>query len=76
MLTDTGNDERTSEEMLKELRTLRDSKATIEFVDILGNSYYVYITSLSESVIFRQDWREGEVPDFEYLVTVNFVQMG
>ena len=68
-------DERSSSEIVKELREWRDSKAPGKFVDILGDTYIGYVTAISEQPRYRREKGEDEVPDIEYLLNVNFVSV-
>lgn len=68
-------DDRSSSEILREIRRLRDSKSPIEFEDILGDTYVGYVTAISEQPRYRTSAGEGEIPDVEYLLNVNFVSV-
>lgn len=77
MRTDTqADDERQSSDMVKEIRKLRNSKAPIVFVDVLGDSYLGYVTAISETPVYRQESEEDETPDIEYRLNINFISMG
>lgn len=70
-----ADDERESQSIVKRIRELRNSKAPIEFIDVVGDTYVGYITSMSEIPTYRQELRDGE-PDIEYMVTINFISIG
>jgi hypothetical protein len=75
-LTEMGVvEERTSADIVRELRELRDSKSPVEFIDVLGERNQVYLTALTETPQYRKDNREGEVSDIEYSINVNLVSM-
>lgn len=62
-------------EVVREIRKLRDSKAPIEFIDILGDKTWVYITAMNEIPLYRRDSQEGEMADVEYSININLVSM-
>jgi hypothetical protein len=70
------DDERESQSIVRRIRELRNSKAPVEFVDVIGDTYVGYVTSMTEAPTYRQEPRENEEPDIEYMVTINFISIG
>jgi len=68
------NDNRYPYDVISALRTIRDSKAPVAFIDIYGVSYYGYISSLNESAIERHEYDVGSEPNIEGIAQVNFVE--
>jgi len=66
-------DERTSIEILEDVRALRGSYAPIEMKDLLGNSIYGYVTSVTEQPTYRNSIDEDEEENIEYWLHCNFV---
>lgn len=75
-ISDYMQDERDASEIVRELRTVRNSKAPIEMVDLLGDTIYGYITSVTEQPTYRRTQDEDEAERLEYWVHINFVSMG
>lgn len=73
---DDGLDERAASEIVKEIRTIRNSKAPIEYIDVMGDTYTGYITAISEQPTYRREVGEGEYPDIEYMINVNLIEVG
>jgi hypothetical protein len=65
-------DERTAAEIVTEIRALRDSKAPIEMIDILGNSVWGYVTAIREQPTYISATDEQDPVDMEYFVNINF----
>jgi len=61
--------------VVKEIRKLRDSKATIEFTDLVGDHYYAYISSMTEIPLERRGDNEEGGFSIEYRINVNLVVM-
>jgi hypothetical protein len=62
-------------EVLQDLKDARDSKSPIEFIDIFGERYLVYITSnVGNAVQWDRD-EGGASPNIEYIRTINLAQV-
>ena len=72
---ETSEDERTAREIRKEILTLRDSKAPINFTDILGEEHVGYITTLVGQPTYRIPNVDREPDDFELRYQINFVSL-
>ena len=66
---DMYSDDRTSAEILRELREIRNSKSPVKFVGLLGDEILGYLTSIGESVARRTE------TDVEYLTQCSFVEL-
>jgi hypothetical protein len=75
LLLNTGEDERSAGQVISDLKDARDSASPVEFEDIDGNAYYVYVTSLSRMAVVH-DSNSGGDPDIEYFATINAVEVG
>lgn len=75
LLLNTGEDERSAGQVISDLKDARDSASPVEFEDIDGNAYYVYVTSLSRMAVVH-DSNTGGDPDIEYFVVINAVEVG
>jgi hypothetical protein len=62
-------------EIYKDLRTARDSKSPVEFVDIYGESYLVYITSISTDIVEWDRLEGGSSSVTEYAAVLNLVEV-
>ena len=71
-----GVDERSPAQMINDLKDARDSASPVEFEDIDGNVYYVYVTSLSRMAIVHDSAVGGDTPDIEYYASLNVVEVG
>ena len=68
-----SRDTRNVIQMLNDLRSARDSKQPIEFVDIMGDTYYVYVTSLSKAPLeYSTDDRRDNLTHY---ASVNLVEV-
>jgi len=66
--------ERSTHDVLEDLKDARDSKSPIEFIDIFGDKYWVYMTSnVGQAVELDRD-EGGPYPNVEYLRQINLVQ--
>ncbi len=70
-------DSRTAHDILSDLKTARDSKAPIEFIDIYGTTRQVYVSAVRIQAIEQHvgDY-EGGVPNIEHRVIVNLTEVG
>lgn len=59
----------------EQLRTMRDSKAPLPFIDIFGQTGYVYITSLTESGAELHAEMDDGIPNVEGIINVNLVEV-
>lgn len=66
-------DDRTSQEILDDLKAARNSKSPIALLDIFGRSHVGYVTAIQEQPIFRVI--EGDNVDVEVMFNVNFVEI-
>jgi hypothetical protein len=66
-------DDRTSQEILDDLKAVRNSPAPVQMIDIYGREHVGYITAISERPIYRQG--EGDTIDVEVMFNVNFVEI-
>lgn len=64
---------RTSKKLVEALRELRDSKKPFEFIDILGDTKRVYMSTITEVAEVRGTGKSGGVEDIQYRVNVNLV---
>lgn len=69
-------DTRYGKNIMDDLRSARDSKAPIEYVDIWGTSHQVYVTSINEVALEEHVDAMGPYPNVEQLITVNLVEVG
>jgi len=69
-------DDRTSAEMIEDLKDARDSASPVEFEDIDGSIYYVYVTSLSRMAVVHDANSGGDTPEIEYFASLNVVEVG
>ena len=69
-------DGRNSKQMINDLKDARDSASPVEFEDIDGNVYYVYVTSLSRMAMVHDAAPGGETPEIEYMATINLCEVG
>ncbi|MGB9881948.1 MAG: hypothetical protein ACPLPV_04175, partial [Methanomassiliicoccales archaeon] len=67
-------DTRTPAIILSELESLRNSKSPVEFVDIFGRKFDVFVSSFVCQAMERHDIQEDGFPNVESLVTVNLVE--
>jgi len=75
LMMNTSVDTRTAGEIISDLKDSRDSASPVEFEDIDGNSYYVYMTSLSRMAIVHDSATGGD-PEIEYYAQINVVEVG
>lgn len=69
-------DSRQADDIVDTIRTLRDSKAPISFVDLLGDTKKVYISAMSEIPRERRAESSDGRPTIEYYINVNCVEIG
>jgi hypothetical protein len=72
----TGKQDKHAIEILAELKAARDSKAPVDFVDIYGEPFKCYVSSINEQAIEMHVDRPGPAPDVEMVAQVNLVQVG
>jgi hypothetical protein len=65
---------KTPHNILADLKEDRDSKAPIDFEDIYGETYQIYITAMNEAAVEEHVGRAGEFPEVEQAVQVNLVE--
>lgn len=68
-------DERSALEIKNDIRAIRDSKAPVQFVGLLGETIYGYITSVKEQPVYRTLKTDAGEDYIEYVLSVNFVEM-
>jgi len=68
--------ERSPKEAIDALKAARDSKAPVDFVDIWGDTYKVYVTAVEEQAVEEHIDREGPYSDIEFVARINLVQVG
>ncbi len=66
---------RTPKKIVEDLKIARDSYSPIEFIDIEGNSYLVYITSITIEKIEWDRLEGGDSPVIEEVATINLVEV-
>jgi hypothetical protein len=66
-------DDRTSQEILDDLKALRNSVSPVSLIDIYGRTHTGYVTAIKEQPVFRQV--EGDQVDIEVMYNVNFVSI-
>lgn len=68
-------DLRTAAAIIADLKTARDSKAPIVFIDLEGTSHYAYVSAISETAQERNVGEENaNIPSIESIVNVNIVE--
>ena len=72
----TALSHKTPKEIVDELQKHRDSKAPLDFEDIYGDKFKVYVSSINEAAIEEHVDRPGPAPEIEQMVTINLVQVG
>jgi hypothetical protein len=68
-------DDRTASELKDDIRTARDSKSPIQFIGLLGETVYGYITSVKEQPVYRTLTTNEGTDYIEYILSCNFVEM-
>lgn len=68
-------DERTSADILQELKDFRNSIAPLELVDIQGIAHTGYLTSIQEMPLYRDGEDSGGDVNIEYAYMCNFVEV-
>lgn len=66
-------DDRTSQEILDDLKAVRNSAAPVQMIDIYGREHIGYVTAIRERPIFREI--EGNEVDIDVIFNVNFVEI-
>jgi len=66
-------DKRTSAAIATRIRELRDSKSPIDFIDLLGNTVKVYVSSINEIAQVRTASKSEGKFDVEYRLNINLV---
>jgi len=69
-------DETESDDIVNTIRTLRDSKSPVPFVNLLGDTVYGYISAMSEIPRERRAASSSGVDTVEYYINCNFVEIG
>lgn len=67
-------DNRSPAAILKQLRTIRDKKMPVQFQDIHGDAYWVYISSFSEAGQERFSEENGSVDNIEHVCAINLTE--
>ena len=68
-------DLRTAAKIIADIRAARNSKAPLEFIDLEGNTQYVYISSFSGTAQERNvDEENGLTPSIESVLNINLVE--
>jgi len=68
------SEDRTAATMWKDLKDARASKSPIEFIDIDGSEYFVYLTSLTKQLIEFNREGMGNTPGMELSAQVNIIE--
>lgn len=68
-------DERSSADILQELKDLRNSIAPLTLVDIQGTSHTGYLTAIQEMPTYRDEEDSGEDVNIEYSYMLNWVDV-
>ena len=68
-------DERTAQEILSDLKDVRNSISPVELVDMLGETHTGYVTAIQEMPITRETDGGGEFPNIDYNFSVNYVEI-
>jgi hypothetical protein len=66
-------DDRTANEILDDLKDLRNSVSPVELIDIYGVSHVGYVTAIQERPVYRVV--EGDNVDVEVIFNLNFVEI-
>jgi hypothetical protein len=69
-------DPRTAREMRDELRTARNSKSPITFVDLWGVIHSCYVSSLQELAVERQSDEQRGLTELDMILPCNLVELG
>jgi hypothetical protein len=72
----TALSSKSPDDIIEELQDARDSKAPLDFEDVYGRTYKVYVSSINEAAVEEHVGRSGPVPEIEQIVTINLVQVG
>ena len=64
-------DDRSSQDILDDLKALRNSISPVKLIDIYGREHTGYVTAIQEQPVFRQI--EGDQVDIEVMYNINFV---
>ncbi len=68
-------DSRTSQEIIDDLFSLRNSIMPVDLIDIRGHTHTGYVTAIQEMPVARTVGQSGAEADIEYRYTVNFVEV-
>jgi len=68
-----GTDNRTMAELVSDLKAARSSKIPVEFVDIDGTAYEVFVTALTRQLMNLAQDEQGEA-HYELVATLNLVE--
>ena len=71
----TMEDDRTSLEIVKDIRDLRNSKSPVKMIDLLGNEVWGYVTAVREQPTYIHTSSEDDVMDVEYFININFAEV-
>ncbi len=66
-------DDRTSQEILDDLKDLRNSVSPVKLIDIYGREHTGYVTAIQEQPIYRVIEGDDDTVDIEVMFNVNFV---
>jgi len=66
-------DDRTAQDILDDLRDVRNSVSPVELIDIYSRSHKGYVTAIREQPVYRQG--EGDSIDVEVMYNCNFVEI-
>jgi hypothetical protein len=72
----TGKQDMHVTNILEALSDARDSYAPVDFVDIYGNPYKVYVSAVNEQAVEYHAESAGPAPNVEQVVQINLVQVG
>jgi hypothetical protein len=67
-------DQRSAKTIVEQLKTARNSKAPISFVDVYGTTYTAYVSTISIYGLEEHDGDVGGYTDIEYRINVNVVE--
>lgn len=76
-MTDGAEDRRVARDIFNDLKTVRDSRSPVSFVDIYGESHQGYISAVNyRTVEVHVETEEGGYPEAEGRLNINFVEVG
>jgi len=70
-----SRERRMPKKVISDLRAARNNKAPIEFIDISGEIYYVYVTAISSELVEWDRDEGGDSPITEMVVALNLAEV-